>query len=235
MQSSQASRPASRSPLCISPIISNSNANCSAPSLSQLPAPPLSSYIPFTKSSSPYGPPQPAPGGVIGWFNDRIRAFRERNNRTAAGAYEGQSSSAGRSHRGFGPLDPDEAWDTRVGHEADAYAGPGGYYEEQESGLHMPQRPGHGSNTSYYGGNESYQMNLATTPGTYEEERGRTRSRPPGLAANPFGDNAEPSNISLRGVSPRPIDTAVTPAAGAKHKKDDDSPTERKSIFREDV
>ncbi|KAK0645661.1 hypothetical protein B0T16DRAFT_457670 [Cercophora newfieldiana] len=196
-----------------------------------LPAPPLSSYIPFLKSSSssPYGPPQPAPGGVVGWFNDRLRAFKNRNNRTAAGAYEQSGTTGGPPrHRGFGPLDPDEAWDSRVGHEADPYAGPGGYYEEQELGLRTPNIQG--GDTSY--GGSSYQMNLATDPRTYGEERGRPRSRSPGgVPANPFADSAEPSNLSMRGVSPRPIDTGVARGKG----KDEDSPTERKSVFRENV
>ncbi|KAK3324693.1 hypothetical protein B0T19DRAFT_429207 [Cercophora scortea] len=219
-----------------------------------LPPPPLSSYIPFRKSSSsstPYGPPQPAPGGLIGWINDRIRLFKNRNARTAAGAYEGHQPSSntargGGGRRGFGPLDPDEAWDTRgVGHEADHY-GPGGYYEEQELGL----APHHaGDDTSYGGGGSSYQMNLAGP--AEDEQRGRTRSRAPGpgtgldvpgtgAGRNPFEDDAEPSNLSLRGVSPRPIDTASAAGAGvtkpgAAAKEEDNSPTERRSIFRENV
>lgn len=182
------------------------------------------------KQSSPYGPPQPAPGGVVGWFNDKIRGIKNRNNRTAAGAYEQSGSGPGRSNRGFGPLDPDEAWDSRVGHEADAYAGPGGYYEEQEIGL-TPRNPGGApySGAAYNG--SSYQMNLPTEPGEsaprYEEERGRTRSRSPGLTANPFADSAEPSNMSLRGVSPRPMD--------AQTGKKDDVQAKRSSMFREDV
>lgn len=201
-----------------------------------LPPPPLSSYIPFLKSSSsPYGPPQPAPGGIKGWIDDRIRSFKNRNNRTAAGAYEGSGpSSDAPRHRGFGPLDPDEAWDSRVGHETDPYGGPGGYYEENELGLRTPN-PYPGGDTSY--GGSSYQMNLATEPGArYDDERGRPRSRSPGLTAassNPFADTAEPSNMSLRGVSPRPIDTGVQ-TAKAKG-KDDDSPSERRSVFRENM
>lgn len=220
-----------------------------------LPPPPLASYIPFLKSSStPYGPPKPAPGGIVGWFNDRIRMFKNRNNRTAAGSYEqplggvGAATggpSGGRSHRGFGPLDPDEAWDSRVGHEADVYGGPGGYYEEQELGLATPRM---GGDTSYGGGGggSSYQMNLATEQGAgasagaggrgYDDEhRGRTRSRSPGLApSNPFDDHAEASNISMRGVSPRPIDTGV-PAKTTQEQQEDNSPTGRRSIFREGV
>ncbi|KAK1752092.1 hypothetical protein QBC47DRAFT_405293 [Echria macrotheca] len=200
-----------------------------------LPAPPLSSYIPFVKSSSPYGPPQPAPGGVVGWINDRIRAFKNRNNRTAAGAYEGPSGGGpapgARGARGFGPLDPDEAWDSRVGHEADdPYSG--GYYEERvELGLGPGAAKRNNLGTAYENGS-SYQMNLATTPG--EGDRGRQRSRSP--AGNPFADSAEPSNLSMRGVSPRPIETGTGTTGGlGKGKKEDESPTERRSMFRENM
>ncbi|KAK0701827.1 hypothetical protein B0T26DRAFT_659400 [Lasiosphaeria miniovina] len=213
-----------------------------------LPPPPFTSYLPFVKSkpsAAPYGPPQPAPGGIVGWFNDRIRMFKNRNSRTAAGAYE-QSGGPGGGRRGFGPLDPDEAWDSRVGGHHDGGDGYG-YYEEQELGL-APQHSAAVGDTSYRGGGApapdddgSYQMNLAV-----DESRGRTRSRSPGYAvtggaqpSNPFEDDAEPSNMSLRGISPRPIDTTSAVAAGKKPAKgpgdDDNSPTERKSIFREDV
>lgn len=210
-----------------------------------LPQPTLSSYNPFKGSSSQrYGAPGPAPGGIVGWVNDKVRAFKNRNNRSAGGAYEEPLSSNVRgraSNRGFGPLDPDDAWDARVGTEADAY-GPGGYYEEAELGLH--------------GG----QSGLAATPGaappSYAEDRGRALSREPepyiggsqaGLdrrydeemggtkaTTNPFDDSAEPSNVSLRGVSPRPmVDTSAK--GHTKAQESLDSPTERRSMFREDV
>jgi len=199
---------------------------------------------------------------VAGWFSDRIRSFKNRNNRTATGAYEGAPSGGNNprgGRRGFGPLDPDEAWDSRVGHEADGY---GGYYEEQELGLHPSQHSSQQHQGAGYGGDgSSYQMNLASTPAggatphnIDDEERGRSRSRhtggvapPGGLATerNPFDDNAEPSNMSMRGVSPRPIDPPAGAAGGAsrpvggggqgQQHKDDDSPTERRSIFREEV
>ncbi|KAI1386388.1 uncharacterized protein F4822DRAFT_314635 [Hypoxylon trugodes] len=205
-----------------------------------LPAPPLSSYIPFARSdpSSSYGP-QPAPGGIKGWISDKIRSIRGGSssgggNRSAAGAYERPS------RRGFGPLDPDEAWDTRVGHEADYGYG----YEEQELGLRGQNR-GQQADNSYSG---AY-SNVNLSSGAGEEHRGRTLNRDgygdaglgvSGGGRNPFDDDAaEPSNISLRGVSPRPIDTNLANASAAKkgpvlH----DSPTstaERRSIFREDV
>ncbi|KUI57466.1 hypothetical protein VP1G_04817 [Cytospora mali] len=205
-----------------------------------LPPPSFVSFVPFLHKSdpNPYGPPTPAPGGIVGWFNDQVRKIKERNNRTAAGAYEG-GPSGGRGRRGFGPLDPDEAWDARVGNEADNY-GPGGYYEEQELGLHEPagrgqgqQHAGQQQNTAYGSAeHDSYSMNLAATPQPqsrgYGDDRGRTLSRDG--RPNPFDDDAaEPSNISLRGVSPRPID-------GAEHGHGDGgSIAERKSIFRENV
>jgi hypothetical protein len=206
-----------------------------------LPPPTLSSYNPFAQSTY-YSGPRPAPGGIVGWVNDRIRAFKNRNNRTAGGAYEEPLSSNVRGRgatRGLGPLDPDEAWDARVGTEADAY-GPGGYYEEQELGLT--------SGDTAYGG-----------AGAAGDERGRARSREPepyiggsiaGLdrrydvemgkrpAHNPFDDDhAEASNISLRGVSPRPIDTSSLGPTKGHTRKDSggDSPTERRSIFQEQM
>lgn len=131
-----------------------------------------------------------------------------------------------------------------MGAEADTY-GPGGYYEEQELGLH------NNDNTGYAGasGGGSYPMNLAAMPGAApagytggeHEERGRSRGRSPdhlgvsGSRGNPFDDDAEPSNISLRGVSPRPIDTGAANAAAKSGQKDKDSPTERRSVFREDM
>jgi hypothetical protein len=198
----------------------------------QLPAPGLSSYNPFKRAEpSQYGPPTPAPGGIRGWFNDKLRS---RNSRSAAGAYEQPLNSGYDGRRGFGPLDPDEAWDSRVGHEADNY-GPGGYYEEQGTGR------------------EAYPMNLAATPGVApsgfndaDEPRGRSRDREPemglgvsgqsshGGGSNPFDDDAEPSNISMRRVSPRPIDTNKAQTSKSLGPASD-SPTERRSIFREDV
>ncbi|KAK4157304.1 hypothetical protein C8A00DRAFT_11846 [Chaetomidium leptoderma] len=209
-----------------------------------LPPPPWKSYIPFlnssSSSSSSYGGPAPAQGGIIGWINDRIRHLRHGKNRTAAGAYEGSSSyNAGYSGAGGGNArdfdqHEDDPWDSRVG-------GYNPYEEERELGLVPPG--GHGQRSS---DGDGYQMNLAVTPGISaagaaagggepeeEERRGRTRSRSPGPSmptkANPFGDDAEPSNISMRGVSPRPMDTSF---AGRKAAKGDE---DRKSMFREEV
>lgn len=181
----------------------------------------------------------------MGWFNDTVRKIKNRNNRSAGGAYEenlGSNNARGRgnNNRGFGPLDPDEAWDTRVHTEADTY-GPGGFYEEQELGSRgnharggLPPQDGppaygeqRGRSLSrepepYIGGNQ------AGLDRRYDEEMGR---RPTGQ--NPFDDSAEPSNISLRGVSPRPIDT--TQKGHTKGQDSLDSPTERRSMFRENV
>jgi hypothetical protein len=168
--------------------------------------------------------------------------MRYRNTRTAAGAYEGSSpynagySSTGgaANSRGFDHLD-DDPWDSRVG-------GYNPYEEERELGLAPPggyrQAP-----AGYRPEGDGYQMNLAVDPAggsgartggdepAEEERRGRTRSRSPEppAKANPFGDDAEPSNISLRGVSPRPMDSSF---AGRKAAKAED---DRRSIFREEM
>ncbi|KAI0442356.1 hypothetical protein F4803DRAFT_551231 [Xylaria telfairii] len=203
-----------------------------------LPSPPLSSYIPFAGSShqSSYGA-QPRAGGVRGWISDRFQSLK--NPRSAAGAYE-PSAAGGR--RGFGPLDPDDAWDARVGHETYGVGAP--YYPDDQE---LEDRGHHGGRGAPYSGSD-YQMNLAGDGA--DENRGRSpnprldvpASKPAaGEGAhhsNPFDDTAaEPSNLSMRGVSPRPIDTrkaaAATPSAPPH-----DSPTsvaERRSIFREDI
>jgi hypothetical protein len=122
-------------------------------------------------------------------------------------------------------MDADEAWDARVD----------GYHEEQELGLHDPSR-------GPYGGS-GYGAGL-------DEGRGRSRSRDgrydeaASSRTNPFGDNADASSMSLRDVSPRP-DAQGKKARGPSHTRGqsslgttgsaDDSPTERRSMFREDV
>lgn len=154
-----------------------------------------------------------------------------------SGAYE-QPHGAG-ARRG---LDPDEAWDARVGAEADGY-GPGGYGEEQELGL-RPPASGAYAGGGYGGGGQALP--------DYGEERGRSISRtgdvhigggPKGLDErydeemghdDPFGDEAERSE--LRGVSPRPHEEgkghATQTSGGGSH---ENSPTERRSMFHENV
>lgn len=187
-------------------------------------------------------------------MTSKINALR--NNRTAGGAYEstsygGAAGGSARDRRGFGPLDPDEAWDSRVGNEADYYGGAG--YEEQELGL---QDPGRGP----YGGS-GYGAHNGVGVGGIPEERGRSRSRQRELddrydeevhgggaglrpAQNPFGDDAEAA--SLRAASPRPVvETGRGTRGVSAHKRgqsslgtqgsNEDSPTERRSMFREDV
>lgn len=181
--------------------------------------------------------PGPAPTGIKGFIDTQIRKFKNRNNRYAAGAYEGDNTASAPRGRGAGSrLDPDEAWSARVGDEA--------YYEEQELGLHEPSR----------GANPYASTNYAP-----QEDRGRSRTRDSyddqldgRSAQNPFGDDHE---ASLRGVSPRPLhygeDTSYHGGATAQmpqipqvatHKKGGsldsagNSPTEsRRSVFREAI
>lgn len=202
-----------------------------------LPPPSWKSYIPFIKGGSTSNYPAPRTSGPFDWFKDKFAALR--NKRSARGAYEepteGGTGYAG-ARRGRG-LDQDDAWDARVANESDAY-GPGGYYEEQELGLQTPGVEPYGG--SSYGG-----------PPTGEGERGRSKSRdpPPNLAGgprdmesglrpqgdNPFGDQHEAA--SLRDVSPRPvIDTSGQHLSHTKGQgSHDDSPTERRSMFRESL
>ncbi|KAK4893828.1 hypothetical protein LTR27_007854 [Elasticomyces elasticus] len=214
-----------------------------------LPPPSLNPFAKRTRTdNAAYRAPAPAPGGIGGWISSKWTALR--NTRTAGGAYEstgygggsGAAGVSGRDRRGFGPLDPDEAWSAHVDNEAS------GYYEEQELGL---QDPAHGP----YGGG-GYGNDHIGVAGI-EEGRGRSRSRQRELdnrydeevhgaapqqsgGLNPFGDQA--AAPSLRSVSPRPhVDTS-----GAIHKKnnaslgtnasgEDNSPTERRSMFREEM
>lgn len=146
-----------------------------------------------------------------------MRKFRNRNNRSAAGAYEqplqGGSSGGGGGapRRGFGPLDPDEAWDARVGPEADSY----GYYEARAPGGGRGGR----DSLEYPGAGGADAANLAGPYGRDDEEE---RGRQPGRG-NPFDDDAE---ASLRGVSPRPMEGGTG---------DRDSLDARRSAFREQV
>lgn len=203
-----------------------------------LPPPPLSSYNPFSGRSRS-SQSHPAGSGILGWVRSKLH-FSTGSGR-GGGVYE--QPLGGRGRRG---LDPDEAWDTRVGNEADAY-GPGGYFEEQELGLHPG---GSTSGEAYSGrgyGGENHRQALPDY-GAEELRRGRSRSREPndfigggqrGLderydeemgRQNPFGDEAERS--SLRGVSPRP---AEDEERGHKKTGSGDSPSERRSMFRENM
>jgi hypothetical protein len=188
-----------------------------------LPAPPLN---PFSSSRSSAAPPYPAPapGGVVGWINDKVRAFK--NRRHATGAYEEPYPAGGRTggRSARGPLDPDEPWDAGVDNEA--------HYEEQELGLHAPS-------TAYGGGGYG-----APSPGfAPAPERGRSRTRD--LADrydeevgyggnNPFGDDAA---SSLRGVSPRPVEQQQQREHQSKASvgSNENSPSERRSMFRENM
>ena len=125
-----------------------------------------------------------------------------------------------------------------MGAEADGY-GAGGFYEEQELGLHPPAA----GNTSYAGGGYGVQHNVPQHGA--EVPRGRSLSRDEGPYTqqhgdeNPFGDEAERSE--LRGVSPRPhVEGEPEGEAKAHAKKgsleaNDTSPTERRSMFHENV
>jgi hypothetical protein len=168
--------------------------------------------------------PAPAPSGLV----DRVKEAwgRLRNPKTQTGAgYEPSGGYRGASggRRGHA-LDPDEAWDSRVGNEAEIYGPNSGHYEEQELGLHQP--------TEYRGGGGGAGFRQAETLGA-PAGGAADRSRSPGRS-NPFGDD---NAASLRSVSPRPhLDTSGGGAQPQGRGSAESSPTfERRSIFRENV
>lgn len=220
-----------------------------------LPPPSLNPIAAFRGSSGGSNSanyPGPAPTGIKGWIDAQVHKFKNRNNRYAAGAYE-SSSGGGAGAGGFGAggrprgagnrLDPDEAWDARVGNEA--------YYEEQELGLHEPAGHAGAGGYSHAAGGSATSNPFENT--AYEPERGRSRNREYDESAaplhhgggaagqNPFGDDHA---ASLRGVSPRPLDHGVDTSYGGAHElptehagKNHHSPTEgsRKSLFHEEM
>lgn len=240
-----------------------------------LPPPPL----PFLGRSNPFsdrnatgGGSGGARGGILNTIRSKIPFLTKSNPRTGAGAYEQPLAPGGGSRAARG-LDPDEAWDTRVGIEADGY-GQGGYYEEQELGLHPA------SNHTYSGGGYGDRLSTTVVPPDHggsppasppeEPRRGRSRSReaaeyiggsqqrqrggldarydeemglqPGSKRDDPFADNtAERSD--LRGVGLRSdVETegrGASPFGPSAHGKtgsgSGDSPTERRSLFRENI
>ena len=198
--------------------------------------PPLSSYNPFARKEH-HTDVYPASSGIVSWVKSKFSSVKG-SGASRSGAYEQPSGARGR--RG---LDPDEAWDARVGAEADGY-GPGGYYEEQELGLRPPGGGPYGGGG--YGGS-------ALPEYGEERERGRSLSREGSafvgggqkglderfdeeMRNDPFGDEAERSE--LRGVSPRPHDEDERKGhlkQGSAGGPNDLSPTERRSMFHENV
>ena len=190
------------------------------------PVPSFSSYNPFTsRSGAPQN--QSTSSGLFGKIRSK---FQSSKNPTRSGAYE--QSLGGRNRRG---LDPDEAWDARVGNEADGY-GAGGHYEEYELGLHQ-QSEGGAYSGGGYGGDSAEEMARGRSLSRDIDRNIGGVQRGPDQRYNietgsedPFGDQAERSN--LRGVSPRPVGDEEK-----GHSKDGsgDSPTERRSMFHENM
>ncbi|KAL8725242.1 MAG: hypothetical protein Q9166_007481 [cf. Caloplaca sp. 2 TL-2023] len=194
--------------------------------------PPLSSYIPFrnrTRQSSNY---PSSSGGILSTIRSKFQSLSGSGSHRP-GAYEQPLGT----RRGRG-LDPDGAWDARVGDEADAY-GSGGYYEEQElGGLRTGGGyGGHGTELPDYGDEELGRVRSISRDGPgfiggsqggldqrYDEETKRD---------NPFEDQAERS--SMRGISPRPATATEGHKTQASENIQGDSPTERKSMFHENM
>jgi len=199
--------------------------------------PPLSSYNPFTRRER-HTENYPAPSGIVGWAKSKFKSVKSSGSRS--GAYE--QPLGGTTRRG---LDPDAAWDARVGAEADGY-GAGGYYEEQELGMRPPGGGpyggsgygGHGNALPEYGEGEERGRSLSRNGGApiAGGQRGLDERYDQEMGDDPFGDEAERSE--LRGVSPRPHQDDERKghmkqgSGGGPH---DDSTTERRSMFHENV
>lgn len=163
-----------------------------------------------------------------------------RNKRPARGAYEETGRGADGGYAGAGTGSglargrDDDAWDTRAPgrdeEESYAAAGPGGYYEEAELGL----APTPGVQT--YNAPEPYR-GAAGSSDYIGAERGRSQQRGHGLGDgslgvnDPFGDQNEAS--SLRSVSPRPVEGKGHGQGQGSLEVKGDSPTSRRSMFRE--
>lgn len=193
--------------------------------------------------------PAPAPTGLKDWVTDKFRSISRGRNRQQGAGYEpssrgffsgggfsGGGGSGGGRTRGHA-LDPDEAWDTHVGNEA--------FLDEQELGLHAPTTytgAGYGGPGGYAGiggvappGYDGEEERSREIDRRYEEEMHGGSARGGSGRANPFGDeHAVGGGSSLRGVSPRPIDTGRA-NRGNQQSHEVDSPTERKSAFREEM
>ncbi|KAL9001672.1 MAG: hypothetical protein Q9188_005365 [Gyalolechia gomerana] len=199
------------------------------------PPPPFSSFIPFRSRRSQNYSSSSSSSGIIGTIRTKFHSLTGSSHRS--GAYE-QPLGSGRA-RG---LDPDGAWDARVGDEADAY-GSGGYYEEQELGLRTGGYGGHGTELPDYGDEEMGRGRSisrdAPPPSSgfiggsqkgldqrYDEAMGEGRE-------NPFGDQAERSE--LRGLSPRPAEGGMGQKQPGSGSVQGDSPTERRSMFHENM
>ncbi|KAL8929004.1 MAG: hypothetical protein Q9208_001447 [Pyrenodesmia sp. 3 TL-2023] len=196
--------------------------------------PSFCSFIPFrNQHSSGYSSSSSSSGGIIGTIRSKFQSLTGNNSRRT-NAYAQPLGSSGRQGRG---LDPDGAWDTRVGEEADAY-GSGGYYEEQELGL---RTGGHGALPDY---GEEEMMGRGRSisrdgpPGggfIGGDQRGLDKryDEATGGRENPFGDQAERSE--LRGVSPRPAKREKGHQQQGSESVQGDSPTERRSMFHENM
>lgn len=191
------------------------------------PPPLFSSFIPFRRQQSS-GSFSSSSGGVFGTIRTKFKSLSGSSHRT--GAYEQPLGSG----RGRG-LDPDGAWDSRVGDEADAY-GSGGYYEEQELGL---RTGGNGTELPSYGDEEmgrGRSISRNGPPGGFigGDQRGLDKRFDEATGGvNPFGDHAERSE--LKGVSPRPTEGKKKHKQQGSGGMEGDSPTERRSMFHENM
>ncbi|KAL8825796.1 MAG: hypothetical protein Q9170_007656 [Blastenia crenularia] len=191
------------------------------------PPPPFSAFIPFLNKRKPQSYSSSSSPGILRTIRDKLSSVTHSKQ---AGAYS-QPLSSSRGQR----LDPDGVWDTRVDNEADAY-GSGGYHEEQEFGLRSGGGyGGHGTELPDYGDEEMGRGRSVSRdiPRGGEfiggDQRGLDRrfEEVVGGEEDPFGDD-QAEKSELGGGSKGMRDKRGGGVVGG-------SPTERRSMFRENM
>lgn len=136
--------------------------------------------------------------------------------RSTSAGFEGISAGRAGNRNARRALDPDEAWDSRVGHEAD------GYYEDTE--LQGTTGYVNTGSTEYVGASGRPGMPVANPFG---DEHAAKKSE------NPFEDE-HAAAPSLRSMSPRPFVDTSSASTGAGLAPTQTSPI-RKSVFKEET
>lgn len=144
---------------------------------------------------------------MVNWVKDKFAAISSSGGKGYTGP------PGGRTRGTFGALDPDEAWDA-VGAEAEyGYGGQGGSgYEEQELGrVGKGYAQGGGLGRIESGRDEGERARRAERDleERYDEEMHGGQGQGQGMRGqvqNPFGDDDDEEEASLRGVSPKPED-----------------------------
>lgn len=196
-----------------------------------LPPPALSSYNPFNHNDK-LRKFNATRDGVFDWVKGKFNLFKHRDNHSTTQGFAGSRGINSRNrtkNHAFSPLDPDEAWDTRVGTEADGYS-PMGYYERQEYGLHQTTKtPPRYEQDRERSRNEQSDSHIGSSQAglkmMYDEETGK--------AENPFVDASELTILSPKDTNPR--QGMASHEQGYSRNDNVDTSSHRRSLFKENM